>query len=283
MNGKEGANSDGSGEAGARTRRALDYPFDIPAYSYILIGDREHRLCSFRANDIGASLVAMDGEELLIRDVVKRPQFSKIKIDDEFFPIIASGSNASPDQLARKFNREKQTTFIPVLRGQLHNGCSVYSAHFASYGSIAATTAKMEGAVSESYCTLLPKSLLNAMHATEALTLNYGFYRLSGMEFVGESGFRCSQAYAYLSLWGCLVAEQQMIRLSAFGYSGPAMTALDERGVVSLMQKKLGIRTPMESFILRLIEDDEYRLSITKRMSREFGRPSDYGGFDRVA
>lgn len=88
--------------------------------------------------------------------------------------VLAIGSNASPDQLLRKFHHQT-TTQIPVLRVKLYGLDIVYARIIANYGSIPATILQSPNTICESYITVLTPELLKEMHTTEG---GYRFCRL---------------------------------------------------------------------------------------------------------
>ena len=51
-------------------------------------------------------------------------------------PIVASGSNASPERLLAKFGKIET---IPVTRAELRHFVVVFAGHFTAYGAIPAT------------------------------------------------------------------------------------------------------------------------------------------------
>src|SRR4051794_32396637 len=53
-------------------------------------------------------------------------------------PVLAYGSNASPESLGWKFPDERDA-MVPLVRGRLRDLDVVYSSHIAIYGSVPAT------------------------------------------------------------------------------------------------------------------------------------------------
>ena len=75
------------------------------------------------------------------------------RLDDRLFnadgrvPVLAAGSNQSPDQLARKYGHMPGIGPIPAQRGRLHDFDVVYAAHLARYGSVPATFQHSPGTI----------------------------------------------------------------------------------------------------------------------------------------
>src|SRR5918992_1771889 len=83
-------------------------------------------------------------------------------------PVIAHGSNRSPEQLRRKFDRFSGAAGeIPVTLSWLDEYDIVYSAHITTYGSIASTLQHVPGCRARVAITWLNDAQLTRMHETE--------------------------------------------------------------------------------------------------------------------
>ena len=91
-------------------RRAISYPYYVPARSYVIAGACHEELA------ICAPIPDLSGRR----------------------PVLAVGSNQSPEQLIRKFGDANLGT-IPVIRATLTDFDIVYSPHVSAYGSIPTT------------------------------------------------------------------------------------------------------------------------------------------------
>ena len=85
-------------------------------------------------------------------------------------PVLAVGSNRSPEQLLRKFGSDN---LVPVTHAELSDYDVVYSAHIASYGSIPATLNASPGTIVNVCLTWLSSPQLSRMHETESLGVSY--------------------------------------------------------------------------------------------------------------
>jgi len=173
-------------------QHAKSYPFDIPESSYAL--DRN-----------GWNALPTGGHET-----------------DGRHAVIASGSNASPQQLARKYQNHVHLLDQPVYvtRAMLHDFDAVYSAHFSSYGSIPATLAHAPGAQSHVFVTWLTDAQLERMHETEAVGVNYDYIRLHDINLTIEDGQTLDTAHAYLSRRGCLNRDGNPVPLAELATHG---------------------------------------------------------------
>ena len=148
--------------------RATTYPYLIPESSYLFENG------AWQAAEIGSALTA--GRT----------------------PVIACGSNRSPEQLARKF-ADFDEAVIPVQRAWLEDFDVVYAAHITGYGSVAANLQHVAGTRVEVSITWLADDQMDRMHATEGLGHNYHYARLYGLALHPEGG-RCQNGGLRLCL-----------------------------------------------------------------------------------
>ena len=218
--------------------KAKSYPFDTPAMAYLFERGQARPL-----DDAGL----LDGR----------------------IAVVASGSNASPGRLREKFGEAGAP--IPVTPADLHGYEAVYSAHFAAYGSIPATLAPTAGGVAEVSVTWLTEAQAETMHGTEAIGVNYGFYRLDGLRLAPALGPEQSTAYAYVSLPGALQLDGDQV-------------ALAERAQAAVLTQARDLLAPdmaLDDFIREIIEDDDMR-RFRKQQLRRHGRPIELPGGSRI-
>jgi len=203
---------------------ALRYPFDPPTESYVFEGGRA------------------------------RPMDRNQNIDDRI-PVIASGSNASPTRLAEKFGDDSNTV-IPVETATLNDHVAAYSAHVARYGSIAATLHPKIGADAAVHVTWLTPNQAERMHETEAIGLNYGFYRLKELTLQTGTGRTLDNAYAYISLRGTLHVADRPATLEHW----------PQPAIVDHFRQKLAPTLSLDAFVSRLITEPDYRRTATEAL-----------------
>lgn len=212
-------------------RRALDYPYDIPSISYVLVDGK--------VQDWPGDI-----------DLSSRT------------PVLACGSNQSPTQLKRKFPKG----IIPVMAGWLSGYDSVYSAHFTTYGSVAATYMADEKVTSRQMITWLSKDQLEIMHATEALGVNYDFVVYDNIDFRSDCHQVIKQAFTYESLRGPLCFDGKPVGLEMIAAKGRSYQALNEEELQKKLLSILSDHTDLAIFVQETIEQDELRTRRTKSL-----------------
>lgn len=91
-------------------------------------------------------------------------------------PVLAIGSNAAPEQLARKFVPGGWGT-IPVTTARLVGHDVVFAARLAAYGACPATLVRCAGVIAHVHVTWLTAWQLQHMDATEGLSAAPPVYR----------------------------------------------------------------------------------------------------------
>lgn len=156
----------------ARVEHALRYPFDPPGRSYLF---RDGRMAEIERFDTAGRV-----------------------------PVVASGSNGSPQRLREKYGDAGE---IPVSFGTIRDLVPVFAARITGYGSVPATLAVVEGAQAGVHVTWLTEDQLEIMHETESVGTGYAYCRLDGFELdLGDHG-RPESAFAYIALHGAFAPE----------------------------------------------------------------------------
>lgn len=230
----------GTSSIGA-VRRAEDYPFDLPYGSYLLRDG-----CQLPLTQIGVGRV----------------------------PLLAIGSNGAPSQLGRKLADSRDD--IPVTRAVLHNHAVVYSAHFASYGSIPATVVPHPGSACWVFVTWLTEPQLEIMHASEGLGVNYDFVRLHDVRIEDEVMGRLGSVGGYLSRAGAMLHEREPIRVAEIPTTDCALPALTQRAVLRWVHRRLAPLLDYAAFLRRLVEDASFRRA-TNVALRQLAAPAAAG------
>lgn len=215
--------------------RALSYPFRIPDRSYLFVDGRDE---------------PWNGHEV---DCTSR------------VPVLAAGSNQSPEQLARKYAPPHADGMIPVQRGALHDFDVVYAAKFAGYGSIPATFHAAPGTKVTVFVLWLTPSQLARMHATEA---GYSYDRLSGIRVDLEGGGTLDTAYAYCSRFGCLNLDG-VTGLKAIGAAGRVVPALSQAEIQERVRAVLAPDLPLDAFIAGNVADAALRAERAARLAAQ--------------
>jgi len=190
-------------------------------------------------------------------------------------PVIAHGSNRSPDQLKRKFDYlAGGDSEIPVTRAWLQDHDVVYSAHITRYGAIAANLQHAPGVRVELFVTWLNEVQLAQMHATELGSETYVYGRLTGIVLDLEHGPspRLNEASVYLSKRGCLTDDEaagapRAIGLSAIRAEGRPYRALPQGEVLAFVQVRYGRVGHLDDHILETVRDHQRRGELVAAMT----------------
>lgn len=254
---------------------AKQYPFARTGYSYLFVGNSFHKIASFSYESWeNCHVVSEDGQ------IVPANQLTEATTDNidelsDYVPVLAIGSNASPDRLIQKYGGQKETNIIPVIKGTIRDFAGVYSAHFTKYGSIAAAMQYSPGALSEIYVTFLNTKQLTSMHMTESLGSHYNFCRLDGIEIDMENAPTITSAYLYVSLGGCVYLDESFCRLAEIESSGSGFKSYTQSEMLERAGTEFGGGLSTDDFIGKIITSEEYRISRTKEI-RQFAKPFGY-------
>lgn len=215
----------------ARIARAKSYPFGPPAASYLFRGVRA---------------VPLEDAPSALRGRV---------------PVLASGSNAAPAQLARKYAAQGADVVIPVTRVDLADFDSVYNAHIAAYGSVPATLFPSPGTVLATFITWLDEDQLAIMHATEQPGINYHYAEIAGIVADVAGVGRLDAAFAYISVAGCLICDGAPVALAEVAATGRRYPALAQPDMLAHVRDVTAPGMELESFILGTVDDAQLRAS----------------------
>jgi len=203
--------------------RAAGYPYAITAHSFTLIGGEER--------PFDASLTA--GRT----------------------PVIGYGSNQSPEQLRRKYGENRSP--IPVQRAWLDDHDVVYSAHFASYGSLPAALRHAPGTRVAVAVNWLDDDQLAVMHPTEQQ--NYHYARLDGIALVTAEGDRLDSAHAYLGFRGHIARDGQPIALAEVQAENRTLPALGQLAALAHLRDHMSPGEVLADFVRAHIDDAALR------------------------
>jgi hypothetical protein len=210
--------------------RARSYPYQIEARSYVITN---------------GGYVVVDHNDLLEGLENRRP-------------VLAIGSNMSPQQLARKFPAPHGGT-IPVTRIQLLDFDSVYSTHLTSYGAIPATLFPSPGTRVTLFITWLDKAQEQHMHSTEIASENYHFCRMDGIQVQVENGPDLDYLYFYQSSRGALSIDGYPVPLAEVAALNRRWAARSQNEILEHARQMLAPHMELSAFIDDNIENTENR------------------------
>lgn len=179
-------------------------------------------------------------------------------------PVLAHGSNRSPEQLRRKFG---QAAEIPVSLGWLAGYDVVYSAHITQYGAVASTLQHRPGTRVRLAVNWLDEAQLARMHETEGPS-NYAFGHLVGVHLALEHGpvAAQSEAFVYLGRNGCLDLDDGPVGLAAVTAEGRGHHARHQEEALALVNARHRPEMGLDHMILDAVRDSERRLALTGEM-----------------
>ena len=233
-------------------QRAKSYPYEIPPCSFVVVGDghKEMALCA------------------------PWPDISGRR------PVLAVGSNQSPEQLIRKFQKQDLGP-IPVFRSRLKNFDIVYSPHIASYGAIPATLRHSPGTQVTLFVNWLTPEQEERMHETEVATGNYFFGKLDDIELHLGKGQVLTSAFVYCSRRGSLLRDGLPVALAAVEAENRRWPSLTQEDILSHVRDVLAPEHSIDSFIQSAISDISVRQARTEAMMKN-SLPFNYAGFSPI-
>ena len=242
--------------------RAKLYPFDPPTVSYLFIGDTCWKLREYDLKEPHNASVEVGGILQPINEALLHHGYNPASLGVPRVPVLASGSNASPTRLREKFGSNSGQTLIPVVKHQVADMVPVFSAKFASYGSMTATLQYAPGCLSQMFVTYLSEPQLFRMHTTEALGDEYHFTRIENVQLVSENGARTrGPIYAYLSIKEVFQVNNLQFTLSEFKTNAPdtRFAPNSQEAVLKIAWNLLESSKKFDTFIYENIVDIDIR------------------------
>ena len=235
-----GAGQGGEGTArqvDARIAHAKSYPFPSPGHSFLYANGRTRKLDPASFDRTGRT------------------------------PVLAAGSNRSPEQIHRKYGDVPGEVVIPAQRARLHDFDVVYAAHLTAYGSVPATFQHSPGTVVDTFVLWLTESQLERMHATEG---NYTYDQLRGLrlELDGEDG-AMSDAYAYCARFGCLNHAGACVGIKEIFAEKRRFPALGQVEALEIVRDRFAPGTPLDAFVRQHLLDRELHRERSTGLGRD--------------
>lgn len=210
--------------------RALGYPYAIPTSSYALV---DGAVAELEAAEVGLP---------------------------ERIPLLAYGSNAAPDVLARKLAAAPDP--IPAIRTVLRDFDVVYSAHVSRYGSVPATLRRSPGTEARAFVLYLTSEQLRLVSATEP---NYELASFDRPSCTLEEGDAPAEPSIFVSRHGCLLLDGQEIALAETEACHRRFPALAQREVLERIRDLLSPDRDLASFVEACVSGS---ISTEGRLSR---------------
>ena len=254
--------------------RAKAYPFGTPASSYLFVQGECWPVQLYSEKDPNKSSMATNKVATSAREVFADKDVDISSLAAPRIPVLASGSNASPIRLKEKYADVLDRTIIPVIRYSVANLLPVFSAKFASYGSITATLQQVPQSEVEMYVTFLTLPQLERMHETEAIGDEYDFDQLNKvpMRQIASEPFVQRTPYAYRSRNGVLSIKEKQFTLDASYRTCDKFPYKTQEQMLSSARDLLRPEQDLDLFILQNIADETTRQTHNELL-RCFGLP----------
>lgn len=184
-------------------------------------------------------------------------------------PVMASGSNASPDRLAAKFGTDDA---IPVTRATLHGFAVVFAGHFTAYGAVPATLCPWVGVHSGVWITWLTPTQLATMHRSEGVIgcreaeQRYDYIEMRGIDLRPERMAPVQHAGAYLSR-RMLAPEGKPIRFAEVLSKGSDLEARSHPSALRLAKALLHPGASFADFMSNVLSDKNRRQALFQQMT----------------
>jgi hypothetical protein len=183
-------------------------------------------------------------------------------------PVLAVGSNQSPEQITRKFGHVEGAE-IPVQRCTLQGFDVVYSAHIAGYGSVPAMLQAAPSTTVTLFVNWLDAAQLAAMHETELRSGNYYYGRLDEIALTLEGGETLTSVHGYISRRGHIRHGDEGIALVKVTAQNRQRPAQDTAQMLAHVHERIASNEPLDDFILRLIDEPDFRQSVIAELSTD--------------
>ena len=220
--------------------RALGYPFPRPAHSVLIDHGRVREL-----------------SELDTRGRV---------------PVLAYGSNASPESLGWKFPDERDAV-VPLVRGTLRDLDVVYSSHIAIYGSIPATLLRSPGTAVETFVAFLTEEQLALVERWEINST----YEVLELDLDLEAGDPPPRVGAFISRHGCLAVDGEAVALAEVPADRRTLPAMTQPEVLEHVRSTVAPELSVEDFVTGNVADYDRARAFTAQLPSVPFEPSRRG------
>ena len=190
---------------------------------------------------------APDGDVLALGGYCESLGIPRTRVPADPVKLLSYGSNASPEELARKLAGHDPV--VPIALTEIGDLDVVFSAHASPRGGLGAAVQRSPGTWIEVALTYLDPELLPLIDATEE-----NYHRITmparGVDF-------------YVSKHGCLVLDGSEVALSAIRARGrrfPEMTTID---AVEAVRARLAPEVSLERFVEENATDPKLRAART--------------------
>ena len=245
------------------------YPYPRLADSYLFVDGVAFPYVEVTTDPLGDAVVTRpDGSESTateLLDALDVPAASRTLGQ----PVIAYGSNASPDQLTRKFTSNPSydgRAVIPTVRGSLRDYDVVFAPHLMGYGAMPAALVPSPGTEVEVWVNWMDSAEIDRMNSSEGSGGLYAFGRLDGIE-LEVPGPVVDAPEVYIDCFGALEIDGTTFPLSAVDATGRTAEAIDEPEALSSVIDALGWQESPFELVASVVRSEDQRASRTAEMS----------------
>lgn len=202
--------------------RAAGYPWDRPGASCLIEDERARLLADLPADERAAALAEGSGPGR--------------------FPLLAFGSNTSPQTLARKFaHLPAPDRRLLAVSGRLHGFDVGAAAHPTGYGALPATIFPSDGTAVQAAVLWVNEAQFTQLAWSE---VSYRLGRLDGARFAADDGLPgVDGVWAFVSRFGAFAPDGEPVAMAAVparGRTAPARTQAELLGAAA----RLGLGPP---------------------------------------
>ncbi len=190
--------------------------------------------------------------------------------------VLAVGSNAAPEQLARKFPPDGSVGgTVPVVPALLRDHDVVYAARLARYGSLPATPIPSPGTTAEVHLTLLEDAQIEALDRSEGVHGDHPAYRVVEVDpgLVGSAvplaGGGPDRVLAYEAVDGPWTPDGDPVALAAVPARGRRWRSLDERAALQELADAIGVG--LVELVRSVVADPSRRAAASSGLPRSTG------------
>lgn len=191
-------------------------------------------------------------------------------------PMLAYGSNAAPEVLARKLALSDQP--VLVVPGWLDDFDVVYSAHISPYGAVPATLQRSPGTRVRVHVVYMTSAQVGLVDATEP---NYESASIDGAVCHLDDGERIVGPAAYLSRHGCLLYGEAELSLAAVDALGRTFAAATQGEMLERLRALFCPDEGLETFVLANVTDPALSQARSAQLPRRPSRPASNSGSGR--
>ncbi len=235
-------------------------PFDDAAYMLALGYPWPRPPRSFR----------LTGTEVVPLEAFPEPE------DAPRWPLLAFGSNGSPETLMRKFaHLPEPARSLPVVAGDLHDFDVVAAAHPTAYGSFPATLFPSPGAHLRAAVLWVTGAQLTALCWTE---VSYLLGRLDGVCFVPDipGAVPVASLLAFASRWGAHAVDGEVAALAALSARGRTLPEHTQEELLGrLALEVLGAGASARDLVAWIYEDFGAAVKVIAPLTVTGARPFD--------